>query len=157
VKAIGTLPLIAALAAAPAASRAATEPPALTNPVPYSRSSIQRGRVLYVRHCPACHGADGRALIEVIANATDLTAPSRWRYGTSEGEVFRSLRDGAGVDMPPFATYIEDENDLWHLVNYMRSLWPKSMRPELQPDPEAASGDATPPASEATDPSGADP
>jgi mono/diheme cytochrome c family protein len=140
VNAIGTLPLLAALVAAPAVSPAATEPSQATepsrlqNPVPYSRSSIQRGRVLYVRHCPICHGADGKALIELVANATDLTAPERWRYGTSDGEIFRSIRDGVGVDMPPYATYIKNEDDLWHLVNFMRSIGPASMRPELVPD-----------------------
>jgi mono/diheme cytochrome c family protein len=149
VNAISTLPLLALLVAAPASSQAAgrlpedagaAQDPAalLQNPVPYSRSSIQRGRVLYVHHCPICHGADGKALIELVANATDLTAPARWRYGTSDGEIFRTLRDGAGIDMPPYATQIKNEDDLWHLVNFIRSLWPEATRPPLVPDPGVA-------------------
>ena len=66
----------------------------------------------------------GKALIEVVANATDLTDPSVWKNGTAEGLVFRSIRDGAGLAMPPFKTEVAAQDDLWHLVNFVRSLWP---------------------------------
>ena len=42
-----------------------------------------------------------------------------------EGLVFRSIRDGAGLAMPPFKTEVVAQDDLWHLVNFVRSLWPK--------------------------------
>ena len=98
---------------------------ALKSPVPSSSDSIARGKRLYQTHgCANCHGADGKALIEVVANATDLTDPSVWKNGTSEGLVFRSIRDGAGLAMPPFKTEVDAQDDLWHLVNFVRSLWP---------------------------------
>jgi mono/diheme cytochrome c family protein len=103
----------------------------LKSPVPYSKASIARGKILYKRACTECHGADGKSLVDVIANATDLTDPKAYRSGTSEGEIFRSLRDGAGEAMPPFAEKVSKEEDLWHLVNYVRSLWPNSARPKL--------------------------
>jgi hypothetical protein len=34
--------------------------------------------------------------------------------------------------MPPFETQITNETDLWHLVNFIHSLWPESMRPLLR-------------------------
>jgi mono/diheme cytochrome c family protein len=99
---------------------------ALKNPVPSTSDSIARGKRLYQTHgCANCHGADGKALIEVVANATDLTDPSVWKNGTSEGLVFRSIRDGAGLAMPPFKTEVVAQDDLWHLVNFVRSLWQK--------------------------------
>jgi len=99
---------------------------ALKSPVPTSSDSIARGKRLYQTHgCANCHGADGKALIEVVANATDLTDPAVWKNGTSEGLVFRSIRDGAGLAMPPFKTEVDSQDDLWHLVNFVRSLWPK--------------------------------
>ncbi len=104
----------------------------LKTPVPYSKRSISRGRQIYMRYCTECHGPNGKALIDVIANATDLTNPKRWFSGTTEGEIFRSIRDGAGVSMPPFSMQMKKEEDMWHLVNYIRSLWPKDKRPELQ-------------------------
>ena len=99
---------------------------ALKSPVSSTSDSIARGKRLYQTHgCANCHGADGRALVEVVANATDLTDPSVWKNGTSEGLVFRSIRDGAGLAMPPFKTEVVSQDDLWHLVNFVRSLWSK--------------------------------
>lgn len=99
---------------------------ALKSPIPSTSDSVGRGKRLYQTHgCANCHGADGKALIEVVANATDLTEPSVWKNGTSEGLIFRSIRDGAGLAMPPFKTEVVAQDDLWHLVNFVRSLWPK--------------------------------
>jgi mono/diheme cytochrome c family protein len=103
----------------------------LKSPIPYSKASIARGRILFIRDCTECHGNDGKSQVDVIANATDLTEPKLWTSGTTEGEVFRSIRDGAGEAMPPFADKIEKEDDMWHLVNFIRSLWPEPTRPKL--------------------------
>jgi len=104
----------------------------LKSSVPFSKESIARGRAIFARNCTACHGNDGKSEVDVVANATDLTDPKLWRSGTSEGEIFRSIRDGAGDTMPPFKSQFQKEEDLWHLVNFIRSLWPESMRPKLQ-------------------------
>ena len=104
----------------------------LKNPVPFTKKSIAQGRTLYLHNCTSCHGSDGKATVEVVSNATDLTAPKLWRNGTSDGEIFRDIRDGTG-EMPAFKSQIHQEEDLWNLVNLVRSLWPESMRPALQP------------------------
>jgi mono/diheme cytochrome c family protein len=104
----------------------------LKSPVPFTKSSIDRGRTLFANECTACHGPDGKAQVDVVADATNLTDPKLWKSGTSEGEIFRSIRDGAGLTMPPYKTLIRKEEDLWHLVNFIRSLWPESQRPKLQ-------------------------
>ena len=103
----------------------------LKSPVPFTKSSITRGRTLFMQYCTGCHGNDGKAKIDVIADATDLTEPKLWKSGTSEGEIFRSIRDGAGLNMPPYKNQIRKEEDLWHLVNFIRSLWNESLRPKL--------------------------
>ncbi len=103
----------------------------LKNPEPYSKKSIAQGRAVFLRYCAACHGPDGKAQVDVVADATDLTSPKLYKSGTSDGEIFRSIRDGAGETMPPFKTQITGDTDLWRLVNYIRSLWPEAMRPEL--------------------------
>ena len=104
----------------------------LKSPVAFSKESIARGRELFARNCTACHGNDGKSQVDVVANATDLTEPKMWRSGTAEGEIFRSIRDGAGDSMPSFKAQFRKEEDLWHLVNFIRSLWPEPMRPKLQ-------------------------
>jgi mono/diheme cytochrome c family protein len=103
----------------------------LKSPVPYSKESVARGAILYRRDCTECHGADGKSQVDVIANATDLTDPEYWASGTTEGEVYRSIRDGAGDAMPPFKDKVSKDEELWDMVNYVRSLWPESARPKL--------------------------
>ena len=107
----------------------------LKSPIPFTKKSINRGQTLFMGSCTACHGMDGKAQVDVVADATDLTSPKVWRNGTTEGEIFKSIRDGAGTGMPPFKFQIHQDEDLWNLVNYIRSLWPESMRPQLQEDP----------------------
>ena len=105
---------------------------ALKSPVPFTSESIGRGKRLYQTHgCANCHGSDGKALVEVVANATDLTDPSVWKNGTDEGLVFRSIRDGAGLAMPPFKAEVTAPEELWHLANFVRSLWPDDRRPSI--------------------------
>lgn len=104
----------------------------LKSPVPYTKSSINRGRTLFANDCTACHGQDGKAEVDVVADATNLTDPQLWKSGTAEGEIFRSIRDGAGLTMPPYKTLIRQEEDMWHLVNFLRSLWPEPQRPKLE-------------------------
>jgi mono/diheme cytochrome c family protein len=113
----------------------------LKNPVPFTKSSLAKGRTLYTYHCTGCHGTDGKAMIDVIADATNLTEPKLWKSGISEGEIFRSLRDGAGLNMPPYKNQIRKEEDLWHVVNFIRSLWPEAQRPKIEEEKaeEAAS------------------
>jgi cbb3-type cytochrome c oxidase subunit III len=108
----------------------------LKSAIPYTKKSIAEGRNMFMRNCTGCHGQDGKATIDIMGGATDLTSPPVWKSGTSEGEIFRSIRDGAGDTMPSFKPQIPNEQDLWHLVNYVRSLWPDSMRPPLQDDKE---------------------
>jgi mono/diheme cytochrome c family protein len=106
----------------------------LKNPVPFTKTSISQGRTLFTHHCTGCHGNDGKAMIDVIADATNLTEPKLWKSGTADGEIFRSIRDGAGLNMPPYKNQIRKEEETWHLVNFIRSLWPESQRPKLEED-----------------------
>jgi mono/diheme cytochrome c family protein len=142
------LALCAGLAASPGAaaqSPSADAPPltpeaakALKNPIPNTSQSIGRGKGLYgALGCVNCHGTDAKALIEVVANATDLTDPKVWKNGTEEGMIFRSLRDGAGLAMPPFKMEVTAQDDLWHLVNFIRNLWPAALRPPVAAAPGA--------------------
>jgi cbb3-type cytochrome c oxidase subunit III len=107
---------------------------ALAGPFPYTRKSITQGRGVFARYCVSCHGNDGKATVDVVADATDLTAPKTWKYGTSESAIYRSIRDGQGASMPSFKTQIKKDDDLWHLVNFIQSLWPEPLRPALQED-----------------------
>lgn len=106
----------------------------LKNPIPFTKKSISEGHEIFLRNCVGCHGPDGKSQIDVVANATDLTDPTAYRNGTSDGEMFRTIRDGAGDSMPSFKSQFDKESDLWLLVNFIHSLWPEKSRPPLQQD-----------------------
>jgi mono/diheme cytochrome c family protein len=98
------------------------------NPVPYASTSIAKGKATYLRLCPECHDDDGKALAQTLAPAADLTDPGRWKFGTGDAHVFRSIHDGAGAAMPVFGNQLKDE-DIWDIVNFIRSIGPASLQP----------------------------
>ncbi len=118
------LPLLAALLLG-WGSAAVAESPANT------QASIDRGKELFMRYCTECHGSDGKAELDVIADATDLTEPDGYLNGSSSEEIFRSINEGAGVAMPAFNWQLGGDQDVWHLVHYVRSLWPEDRRPPV--------------------------
>ena len=104
----------------------------LKNPIVYSKSSIREGRKSYLRLCQDCHGFDGRAQAVRDFDAPNLRTPDIWRYGSSDGELFVTIRDGAGHEMPPFGKKL-DAGKTWQLVHYLRSIGPKELRPAVEP------------------------
>lgn len=102
----------------------------LKNPIPFASDSISKGRTAYLQYaCSTCHGDDGRSLVLLAGKPTDLTDPKVWLKGTSEGEIFRSIRDGVS-GMPAFRAEIGDSDKMWNLVNFIRSLWPADAQPK---------------------------
>ena len=118
--------------AAPGTGPADDQAVAAVNPTPYTLAAGKRGRTHYLRHCQICHGFDGRALENIDFEATDLTDPERWRFGTTDGDLFRSTKFGAGLDMPPFEEELDD-GEIWDLVHYLRSLGPEEYRAAAEP------------------------
>jgi len=104
----------------------------LKNPIPFTKKSIAQGRTTFQRYCTGCHGPDGKATVDVMGDASDLTSPKTWKNGYTDGEIFRSIRDGENASMPAFKTQLHQEEDIWNLVNFIHSLWPESMRPPLK-------------------------
>jgi mono/diheme cytochrome c family protein len=102
------------------------------NPIPYSPGSIAKGKATFLRLCPECHDEDGKALAQTLAPAADLTDPSRWKFGTDDAHSFRSNRDGAGAAMPVFGNQLKSEQ-IWDLVNFIRSIGPASLQPNRKP------------------------
>ena len=107
---------------------------AAKGPLPFTTKSIARGRQFYLVHCVECHDQDGKGLGRRDFNGTppaDLTDPEAWLYGTSAQAIFSSVREGSKNDMPSFKDKLQDEQ-IWHVVNFLRSLWPESRRPKLE-------------------------
>jgi mono/diheme cytochrome c family protein len=115
----------------------AADAASLRNPVPYTDDAVARGRKHYLRLCQTCHGFDGRALENIDYEAADLTNPEVWRFGTTDGDLFRNTKEGAGQDMPPFGARLEDR-EIWELVHYLRSIGPEKLRPKPAANDEAS-------------------
>jgi mono/diheme cytochrome c family protein len=102
------------------------------SPVPSSPKSVAGGKATFLRLCAECHDEDGKALAQMMGPAADLTDPSRWKHGTGDAHLFRSIRDGAGTAMPVFGNQLSGDQ-IWDLVNFIRSIGPASFKQDRQP------------------------
>jgi mono/diheme cytochrome c family protein len=97
------------------------------NPVGATAASLSTGAQLYQKHCQFCHGplgrGDGRLAPKGVkpANLTDAT----WVRGATDGEIFAVIANGAGPEfkMKGVKGRVSD-TDIWHLVNFIRTLGP---------------------------------
>ena len=107
---------------------AAREP----NPVKSTPESIAEGKKIYGYDCAQCHGANGDGKTEVAKDLKipDLTDPAVLKDRT-DGALFYILKNGHG-DMPREGDRVKAEQ-LWDLVNYLRSLVRK--QPPAEPKP----------------------
>ena len=106
----------------PADSKIPPEAAAKENTVKPGPESLAKGKKIYGIDCAMCHGEKGDGKGDMAAdmkNVTDFTNPEALK-GRTDGELFYVLRHGKG-DMPPEGDRAKDD-DIWHLVNYIRSL-----------------------------------
>ena len=95
----------------------------LKNPVSADKESLNIGKSLYIQHCKSCHGkeglGDGPKAAQLDTPSGDFT--SEEFQGQSDGSIFYKTREGRD-DMPSFSKKIPAEEDIWHIVNYVRTL-----------------------------------
>src|SRR4051812_45598948 len=103
---------------------------ALTNPVPATQESVDRGRKTYQINCAVCHGpaAGGFATSNVfkltpMIVAPSLAAGSNAANTLSDGYIFGIIRNGRGL-MPSYNRI--EEPTRWDVVNYLRTLQGKT-------------------------------
>lgn len=93
------------------------------NPIKADSESIKIGKSLYRKHCASCHGkkglGDGSKAAQLDTPSGDFTLPSF--QNQSDGVLFYKSWVGKG-DMPNYKKKIPDEEDIWHIVNYMRTF-----------------------------------
>lgn len=95
----------------------------MANPLKSDPASVATGKTLWNQHCASCHGKTG--LGDGSKSAQLETTPPDFSkavfQGQSDGAIFFKTAEGRG-DMPAFKKKIPDQDDLWALVNFMRSL-----------------------------------
>ena len=95
----------------------------MENPVASDKESLSVGKSLYNKHCKSCHGSEG---LGDGPKAEELDTPSgdfttKEFHAQSDGSLFYKSLEGRD-DMPGFKKKIPVEEDLWSVVNYMRTL-----------------------------------
>jgi mono/diheme cytochrome c family protein len=107
----------------------------LSNPVASTPESIAAGKRAYDVSCAACHGnlAQGAVkagmTISIIEEQRGKQPPDltddQWDHGSGDGDIFAVIKRGLPPTMMAgFDGRIPDE-DIWNIVNYLRSLPPR--------------------------------
>jgi len=93
------------------------------NPVASDAQSIADGKALWATHCKSCHGTKGKGDGPKAANLkTDPGDFSKTEeQSQSDGSLFYKTSEGRG-DMPKFKAKIPDADDIWSIVNFIRTL-----------------------------------
>jgi mono/diheme cytochrome c family protein len=91
------------------------------NPIKADAASISAGKTLWTQHCASCHGktglGDGNKAAQLKTAPPDMTKGE----ADSDGSLYYKVSEGRD-DMPSFKKKIPDAEDIWNLVNYMRTL-----------------------------------
>ncbi len=97
---------------------------AVANPIQTSSDSVERGATVFSQSCAVCHGetgkGDGPAAAGLEPKPADLYA-DHVRSNT-DGAMFWIISHGReDTAMPPWDNIVNEE-DRWHLVNFIRSF-----------------------------------
>jgi mono/diheme cytochrome c family protein len=94
----------------------------MTNPIEPSEESVGKGMILYIRNCASCHGreglGDGPKAQTLETFSGDMSSDAY--QSQTDGEHFYKSKFGRG-EMPSYENKLSDEQ-IWHLVNYMRTF-----------------------------------
>jgi mono/diheme cytochrome c family protein len=94
----------------------------MKNPVKADAESLQIGKAMYNKFCASCHGKTGLGdgpkarMLETFSG--DFSGDFYQKQ--TDGEHFYKTKTGR-VDMPAYDKKVSDE-DIWNIVNYMRSF-----------------------------------
>jgi mono/diheme cytochrome c family protein len=93
------------------------------NPIPQSAESIAKGRAIFLQNCVVCHGpgghGDGVAAAALPKRPKDLAALAPPPI-FPDGVVAYRIANGKGA-MPAWKAVLS-EQDIWDLLNFIRSL-----------------------------------
>src|SRR5450755_4203843 len=108
-------------AAAPGPSAIPADAVHQVNPVKPTSESLAQGKKYYGYDCAMCHGqtGNGKGDVDPGEKLPDFTNAAAMK-DKSDGELFCSLKGGKGH--MPLENIRVTPNELWNLVNYVRSL-----------------------------------
>ncbi len=131
-------------------TREATPGLTLTNPFLPDENSLQIGKQLFEQNCVVCHGPAGRGNGPAASQLPFL--PPDFGSGHldihTDGDIFYWIQNGPlpNSPMPAFKGKLTDDQ-IWHLVNYVRRLRNEATGPvaQITPTPPVILQPYTPP------------
>ncbi len=106
------------------------------NPSKATAENIKSGKLLYDKHCKSCHGGggkgDGTKAKSLTTSCGDFT--SKVFSAQTDGAIFYKTREGR-TDMPSFKKKIPEVEEVWSMVNYIRTFAPVATKVE-EPKPK---------------------
>lgn len=95
----------------------------MANPVKSDAASLAEGKALYGQHCQSCHGkkgkGDGPKAAQLDTECGDFSSADFQKQ--SDGSIFYKTFEGR-KDMPSYKKKIADQEDIWKVVNYVRTF-----------------------------------
>lgn len=86
--------------------------------------AIIDGKTIYHKECKSCHGksglGDGSKADGLEGYLGDFSDPEFFEEQT-DGELFYKIKFGRG-DMPEFGKKLEYDEDIWLVINYIKTL-----------------------------------
>ncbi len=93
------------------------------NPQVSNAESLASGKALWVQHCKSCHGAkglgDGTKAAQLKTEPGDFSKTET--QSQTDGSLFYKTSEGRD-DMPSFKKKISDAEELWDIINFIRTL-----------------------------------
>ena len=95
----------------------------MPNPVKSDAESIAAGKEIWAKQCQSCHGksgkGDGPKAAQLKTLPHDISKPDV--QSQTDGALFYKTSEGR-EDMPSFKKKIPDQDDIWSVVNYIRTF-----------------------------------
>jgi mono/diheme cytochrome c family protein len=95
----------------------------MPNPVKSDATSLATGKEVWAKECQSCHGklgkGDGSKAAQLKTLPDDFTKPDV--QSQSDGALFYKTSEGR-KDMPSFKKKISDPEEIWAVINYIRTF-----------------------------------
>ncbi len=107
---------------------------AMSNPLPRTRETVERGARVYTENCATCHGAtgfgDGPAGRDLSPRPGNLAWLSEMPMGHWDSFMYWTVAEGGtpfGTAMPAFKDGLS-KDDIWAVIAYVQARLPQSAK-----------------------------
>jgi mono/diheme cytochrome c family protein len=95
----------------------------MTSPVKSDEAAQKAGKAIWIKHCQSCHGksglGDGSKAPQLKTEPGDLSKADFQKQ--TDGALFYKVSEGRD-DMPSFKKKLEDEEEIWQVITYVRTF-----------------------------------